>query len=69
VIKCGDKMVGNDRTKEEYEYRKISCPREEISKLMERECHHSRRSIKCFFYSITMVNINIDIKHSLMDSK
>jgi len=44
----------------------ISCPREEVTISVEADGHHSVGCVKGFFNSIAVVDVDIDVEHSLM---
>jgi hypothetical protein len=44
----------------------VSSARKVFSKLVEAHCHYSIGGIKRFLYSISMMNVNINVQNSLM---
>ena len=46
----------------------VSCSREVFSILVEGDCHHTVSSIEGFFHPITVMDVYVDVQHSLMVS-
>ena len=44
----------------------VTCPWEEIAIPMEGDCHHAVGRIECFFNSISMVHVDVDVKHTVV---
>ena len=49
-------------------YLEVSSPREILPILVEGDCHHPVSRIERFLYSIAMVNVYVNIQHTLMVS-
>ena len=49
-------------------YLEVSSPREILPILVEGDCHHPVSRVERFLYSIAMVNVYVNIQHTLMVS-
>lgn len=49
-------------------YLEVSSPWEVLPILVEGDCHHPVGRVERFLYSIAMVNVNVNIQHTLMVS-
>ena len=48
-------------------FRRMSCTREKVAVLVQRQCHDTICAIKSFFDSISMMDININVQDSCVD--
>jgi len=46
----------------------FTCPREELSVLVETDCHDSISRVESFFNTITVVDVDINVDYSLVIS-
>ena len=49
-------------------YLEVSGPREVLPVLVEGHCHHTVGRVECLLYSVAMVNVYVNIQHTLMVS-
>ena len=47
----------------------VSCSREVFAILVERDCHNTVSSVKGLLHPIAMVNVNVNVQHSLVVSE
>ncbi len=47
-------------------YFEVSRPRKVLPVLVEGDCHDSVRGIERLLYTVTMVNVNVNVEHPLM---
>jgi hypothetical protein len=48
---------------------KITGSREELSILVEADCEHAVSCVKCLFYAVSVMNVNIDVENPLVIPK